>query len=63
MARTWIRRPHVLVLIGVGALVVAGIVLLLSPLDGGFDALAWVLIVAAVVLGALTLFFSRAPRS
>ncbi|KQS09282.1 hypothetical protein ASG04_10520 [Curtobacterium sp. Leaf183] len=63
MARTWIRRPHVPVLIGAAVLLVAGVVLLISPLDGLFGALAWVLIVAAIALGVLTLFFSRAPKS
>lgn len=63
MARTWIRRPHVLALVGAGIMLLAGIGLLISPWDGGFGALAWVLIVAAVALGVLTLFFSRTPKS
>lgn len=63
MARTWTPRPHVLGMVSAVVLLVAGVVLLLSPLDGGFGALAWVLIVAAVALGVLTLFFARTPRS
>ncbi|WP_434769555.1 hypothetical protein [Curtobacterium flaccumfaciens] len=42
---------------------VIGVGLLFTPWDGPVIVLAWALIVAAVVLGAITLFFVRAPRS
>lgn len=63
MARTWIRRPHVLALVAAAVLVIAGIVLLVSPADGAFGALAWVAIVVGVALGAFALFFARTPKS
>lgn len=63
MARTWIRRPHVLGLVAAGILLIAGIVLLVSPLDRAFGALAWVSIVVGIALGAVSLFFARTPKS
>ncbi|WNY35017.1 hypothetical protein Q9Q99_08370 [Curtobacterium flaccumfaciens] len=63
MTRTAPARPHRLALIGAAVALVIGVGLLVSPWDGPVVLLAWALIVAAVVLGALTLFFVRAPRS
>lgn len=63
MARTWTGRPHVLALVGALVLLLVGIGLLISPWDGAVGAVAWVLIVAAIALGALALFFARTPRS
>ncbi|WP_132099933.1 MULTISPECIES: hypothetical protein [unclassified Curtobacterium] len=56
-------RPHRLVLIAAAVVLVIGIVLLFTPWDGLIPVLAWVLIVASIALGAITLFFARAPRS
>ncbi|ROR28781.1 hypothetical protein EDF63_3368 [Curtobacterium sp. JUb34] len=50
-------------LIAAAVVLVIGIVLLFTPWDGLIPVLAWVLIVASITLGAITLFFSRAPRS
>ncbi|MCU0153182.1 hypothetical protein [Curtobacterium poinsettiae] len=63
MTRTAPVRPHRLALIGAAVALVIGVGLLVSPWDGPVIVLAWALIIAAVVLGALTLFFVRAPRS
>ncbi|MBF4607476.1 MULTISPECIES: hypothetical protein [unclassified Curtobacterium] len=63
MTRTHPARPHRLVLIAAAVVLVIGIVLLFTPWDGLIPVLAWVLIVASIALGAITLFFSRAPRS
>ncbi|MBT1623276.1 hypothetical protein KK101_11320 [Curtobacterium flaccumfaciens pv. oortii] len=56
-------RPHRLVLAAAAVVLVIGIVLLFTPWDGLIPVLAWVLIVASIALGAITLFFARAPRS
>ncbi|WP_396289121.1 hypothetical protein [Curtobacterium sp. KT1] len=56
-------RPHRLVLIAAAVVLVIGIVLLFTPWDGLIPVLAWVLIVASIALGTITLFFARAPRS
>jgi Na+/citrate or Na+/malate symporter len=63
MARTWACRPHVIALVGALVLLLVGIGLLISPWDGLVGALAWVLIVIAIALAALTLFFARTPSS
>jgi len=63
VTRTAPVRPHRLALIGAAVALVIGVGLLVSPWDGPVVLLAWALIVAAVIFGALTLFFVRAPRS
>ncbi|WP_144761762.1 hypothetical protein [Curtobacterium sp. 9128] len=63
MGRASKSTPHVLALVGAGVVFLVGIGLLLSPWDGWVGAVGWVLIVVAVALAAITLFFSRAPRS
>lgn len=63
VTRTHPARPHRLVLIAAAVVLVIGVVLLFTPWDGLVPVLAWVLIVASVVLGAITLFFASAPRS
>lgn len=50
-------------LIAAAVVLVIGVVLLFTPWDGLVPVLAWVLIVASVVLGAITLIFASAPRS
>lgn len=57
------RSPHRLALLGAAIALVAGVGLLFTPWDGPVIVVAWVLIVGAAVLGAITLFLVRAPRS
>jgi len=63
MARLWTARPHRIALVVAALALLGGIVLLISPLDGVFVWIAWVLIVAALVGGGITLFFVRGPSS
>lgn len=63
VTRTAPVRPHRLALVGAAVALVIGVGLLFTPWDGPVIVLAWALIVAAVVLGAVTLFLVRAPRS
>lgn len=63
VTRTAPVRPHRLALIGAAVALVIGVGLLFTPWDGPVIVLAWALIVAAAVVGAITLFFVRAPRS
>lgn len=63
MRRNWVGRPHRLALLAAAATALIGIALLMSPWDGAIVVLAWVLIVAAVVVAVLTLFFVRTPSS
>ncbi|OIH92976.1 MULTISPECIES: hypothetical protein [unclassified Curtobacterium] len=63
MARTDPARPHRLALVGAVVALLVGVGLLVSPWDGLVAVVAWVLIVGAVALAAVTLLFARAPRS
>lgn len=63
VTRTAPVRPHRLALICAAVALVVGVGLLFTPWDGPVIVLAWALIIAAVVLGAVTLFLVRAPRS
>jgi uncharacterized membrane protein len=63
MARNWTGTPHRIALVVAGVAVLVGIGLLISPWDGPVVPIAWVLIVAAVVTTAVTLFLVRTPRS
>jgi Na+/citrate or Na+/malate symporter len=56
-------RPHRVALSAAALALLLGVGLLFTPWDGAVAALAWVLIVVALVSGALTLFFVRAPSS
>jgi Na+/melibiose symporter-like transporter len=63
VTRTAPVRPHRLALIGAAVALVIGVGLLLTPWDGPVIVLAWAVIIASVVVGAVTLFLVRAPRS
>ncbi|MBF4613298.1 hypothetical protein [Curtobacterium sp. VKM Ac-1376] len=63
MTRTAPVRPHRLALIAAAVALVAGVGLLFTPWDGPVIVLAWALIIASIVVGAVTLYLVRAPRS
>lgn len=63
MERSRARRPHRWAIVAASVVVLVGIGLLITPWDGPLIVLAWVLIGIGVVVGALTLFLVRTPRS